>query len=126
VPNPIPTEQRSITRSRDRSRCARCSGGCGQGQGELHHRRTRSVNDEHQHCTCVLVLLCGDCHRWAHARPIEARHTGFWISRHEPEPGTQPFQSGPSWVWPDCDGGLVRVRAVTRWEASVAFLTINE
>ena len=124
--NPIPTVQRTATRKRDRSRCARCLAGCGAGKGELHHRRTRSVNDEHQHCTCVLVLLCRDCHRWAHAQPIEARHTGFWISRHTTEPHTEPFQSGPSWAWPDCEGGLTRVRASTRWEASIAVLTADE
>lgn len=73
-------------RARCQSRCERC--GVPARYGHVHHRRTRSVRDLHTHCPCNLVLLCTDCHTWAHAHPLNARLSGFIVSAAETEPIT--------------------------------------
>lgn len=100
MPNPIPPESRSLVERRDLLRCVRC-GGPG---AEWHHRRRRNVKDEHQHCTCNGVLLCKTCHGWAHGHPIEARNTGFIVSAHQPDPGTEPVRSWLGEIRLDCFG----------------------
>lgn len=63
--------------------------------------------DRHRHCACNGVWLCGTCHRWVHAHPFIARSVGLIISRHVPEPGTQPTTTNYGTVRFSCDGGYL-------------------
>lgn len=53
---------------------------CGQQRGtEIHHRRTRGMggsSDPATNSPANLMLLCGDCHRWATVNPKEALDVG--------------------------------------------------
>lgn len=53
----------------------------------------------------ILVLLCGECHRWAHANPNEAKATGFIISVHETAPESIPIETFMGWMLFDNEGG---------------------
>lgn len=98
----IPDESRRLVEGRERMRCGRCHG---PGR-EWHHRRSRRVRAAHRHCACNGVLLCGTCHRWAHANPEDARATGFVIQQWEDEPLHVPqFRTDGWWVLV-CDGTM--------------------
>lgn len=101
--NRIPDSSRDQVKQRERWRCARCHTPCP--NGEWHHRRSRLVRDRHRHCPCNGVLLCGTCHRWVHAHPVEARATGFIVSKFTSEPATVPIQNPLGVRWQDCEGG---------------------
>lgn len=101
--NPIPTSRREQVKAREQGRCLRCAGR----GAEWHHRRTRRVFDSHQHCPCNGVWLCHDCHAWVHAHPLEAAHSGFWVSRHQAEPGTVQLIVPWGTVLLGCDGAYV-------------------
>lgn len=92
---------------RDHHRCMRCLVPAPTGQ--WHHRRSRSVRDQHQHCPCNGVWLCPTCHRWVHDHPVQARETGFIVSKFVTEPGSIPIVTNIGERWTDCQG-----RAVTR------------
>lgn len=48
------------------------------------------MRDLHTHSPENLLLLCGDCHAWAHAYPVNARLDGFIVSTAVDDPGTVP------------------------------------
>jgi hypothetical protein len=99
----IPEWARTAVRVRAHHRCERC-GGMG---AHWHHRRSRRIVDVHQHCPCNGVWLCGTCHRWVHAHPIEARTTGWIVSVWVDQPTAVPVHT----VWGervhDCHGGFI-------------------
>lgn len=99
----IPEESRRTVERRQRLRCLRC-GGAG---SEWHHRRSRRVRAAHRHCPCNGVLLCGSCHRWAHANHEEARATGFIVSQWVDEPSVVPLMTPWGWSQIDCVGDEV-------------------
>jgi len=101
--NRIPDKNRDLVRVRDHHRCARCFAPAP--HGHLHHRRSRLVRDEHQHCPCTLVLLCGTCHTWVHAHPVEARDTGYMISKFEQHPQNVTMTTPLGRRETDCRGG---------------------
>lgn len=103
MPNPIPTARREQVKAREQGRCLRCSGR----GSEWHHRRTRRVFDQHQHCACNGVWLCRDCHAWVHGHPLEAAHSGYWVSRHVGEPATIQVIVPWGTVQLGCDGTYV-------------------
>jgi 5-methylcytosine-specific restriction protein A len=98
---PIPAWARALVRSRCQGRCERC--GSPAPHGHVHHRRTRSVRDLHTHSPENLLLLCGECHTWAHAYPVNARLTGFIVSTSVADPATIPVHTpwGPRLHHPD-------------------------
>ena len=100
----IPTASRAKVKQRAHGRCERC--GVPAPNGEWHHRRSRSVHDEHQHCPCNGAWLCSTCHRWAHAHPVEARNTGFIVSRHIDDPGIVIAHTPWGARWNTCTGGV--------------------
>ncbi len=100
----IPDRSRRIVAAREASRCLRC--GTPTMPGEWHHRRSRSVKDEHTHCPCNGALLCGACHRWAHANPFEARRTGFIVSRSGEEPFATLVRSWYGPLYLHCNGDI--------------------
>lgn len=69
----IPTKVREAVKFRDFGRCCRCSSGSA---NEIHHRMRRR---EAGHTLSTCILLCGECHRWAHANPSKARETGYIV-----------------------------------------------
>ncbi len=77
--NAIPTRVRAVVRERDGGHCLRCGAGGGL---EQHHRRRRGVRDGYQHAFENVISLCGECHRWVHAHPQQAREGGFIVSAH--------------------------------------------
>lgn len=52
----------------------------------------------------ILVLLCGECHRWAHANPNEAKASGFIISPFEQHPESIPIETFMGWMLFDNEG----------------------
>ena len=105
--SPIPPAARRAVRERISGRCLRC--GAPAPHGHWHHRRSRSVQDEHTHSPGNGAWLCGTCHTWVHAHPFEARATGFIVSRHTLDPGTQPVQSYAGWMLLDRSGAFAFV-----------------
>jgi len=79
----IPRKTRLAVVERDRV-CLRC----GRGGTDLHHRQRRQVGG---HETWNLVLLCRECHSWAHANPEAAREEGWIISSYDTEPSRTPL-----------------------------------
>lgn len=73
----IPPGTRTAVYDRDRYLCVRC-----ERQGhDIHHRMRRR---EGGHGMWNLILLCRECHAWAHANPAEARETGYILSSYLP------------------------------------------
>lgn len=68
----IPTKAREQVWERQNRQCARC----GAKGSEIHHRMRRR---EGGHGVHNLVGLCGTCHRWVHANPVEAQLQGYII-----------------------------------------------
>ena len=100
--SPIPDLARALVKARARLHCERC--GMSAVRGHWHHRRSRAVRDTHTHCPCNGVWLCGTCHGWVHAHPFDARSGGWIVSRYEPRPGVQPYQTPLGWLSPACAG----------------------
>lgn len=101
----IPSNARAAVKVRARGRCERC--GIPITAGEWHHRRSRSVTDVHQHCPCNGVWLCTTCHTWAHAHPVEARRSGFIVSRHIDFPGVVVVHTPWGARQHNCGGGYL-------------------
>jgi hypothetical protein len=102
----IPPESRETVFTREHGLCARCF----MPGAEWHHRRSRRVHDEHQHCPCNGVLLCHECHRWAHGHPLKAIEQGWIVSIFVPHPGSVPQRRPDGWWMTTCAGQGVALR----------------
>lgn len=98
----IPQGSRDLVTARQAGRCLRCSGA----GTDWHHRRSRRVRGEHRHCPCNGVLLCRDCHSWAHAHPLLAQAQGLVVSQWVDRPGEVPVTGLWDRYTLDCEGGL--------------------
>jgi hypothetical protein len=97
--NPIPTSARQALQVRDRGQCVRC----GAKAREVHHRQRRREGGHELH---NLVSLCGKDHRWAHARPSEARADGFIVSVYDDDVAAAPVRAYYGWVRLTTEGGV--------------------
>lgn len=95
----IPTKARELVRERQNGQCARC----GVLYSDLHHRQRRR---EAGHAVGILVGLCRNDHRWAHANPSAAKRDGYIIDPHENDPQSVPLKSFMGWVLFDDDGNV--------------------
>jgi hypothetical protein len=57
----------------------------------------------------VLVLLCGTCHKWAHAYPTLAKAVGYIVAPWETDVPNVPIKTFMGWVKFDNDGGITFV-----------------
>lgn len=97
---PIPTKVRVAVDERDNRQCARC-GAAGR---EIHHRMRRR---EGGHALSNTILLCGACHRWAHANVMAARAVGLIIPTWSQQPATDiPVTTFYGTVTLDDEGGV--------------------
>lgn len=99
VATAIPKASRALVEARERGLCARC-GGVGT---DWHHRRSRRVRDAHTHCACNGILLCRDCHSWAHSK-MAAAEQGYRVSSYESTPVSVPAVRFGRWWVQRCDG----------------------
>jgi hypothetical protein len=74
---------------------------------EIHHRQRRR---EAGHAVSILVLLCGEDHRWAHAHPVAAKEVGYIISPHHKDAASVPILTYAGWVTFDDLGGVAVYR----------------
>lgn len=95
--NPIPTAARQALQERDRGQCVRC----GAKAREVHHRQRRREGGHELH---NLVSLCPRCHRFAHARPSEARQGGFIVSVYVDDVAAVPVEAFYGRVLLNTDG----------------------
>lgn len=111
----VPDRTRGLVTVRDRFLCVRCA----LKGTDLHHRRSRSVSDGHTHCSCNLVLLCPDCHRWAHTNPFLARGAGLIVSKYVSDPFTKALETTTGEMKLDCEAGFTWV--VRPWQSKPKF-----
>lgn len=79
--------------------CERCGKECG--PVERHHRkRRREGGDSLEN----LTVLGAPCHREVHARPVEARRTGFIVSMSKNPADIPILWHLKEWVYLDSDG----------------------
>jgi 5-methylcytosine-specific restriction endonuclease McrA len=95
----IPTKARAVVGERDAGHCLRCGGH----SREIHHRRRRR---EGGHDYEVLVSLCSECHRWAHAEPTAALEAGFRVSAFNEDVAGVPIRSFMGPIYLEHDGGI--------------------
>lgn len=98
----IPRTVRAAVIDRQRGLCFRCV----MVGGDQHHRRSRRVVDEHTHCSCNLVLLCRDCHHWAHTHPIQAMDDGLIVRQNVETPGEVPMRGFDGWWSLTCTAAM--------------------
>lgn len=104
----MPQEVVEVVIARDDDRCRRCEAPW----DDIHHRRGRGMGgtkiDTHGYAR--LVLLCGDCHRWAERNRAEAYATGWAVRRSDIRPDAEiplVLPHGGAELWLDDEGGAV-------------------
>lgn len=100
----IPTASRLAVQARDKGRCVMCGG---QGS-EWHHRRTRATKDQHRHEACNGIWLCKTDHDFAHSHPLEARASGWIVSKFISDPSSVPVETWHGLVYLTCEGGFTK------------------
>jgi hypothetical protein len=87
---------------RDGDRCLWCGKALGRGEVARHHRMRRRVGGDR---LANILLLHGDCHRFIHANPIEARGRGFIVSVYSDMLGSPVVaKDGRAWLLDDQGG----------------------
>ena len=86
----IPAAVREGVQARSGGHCERCGRVLTSG-GHLHHRLPRSGGGGHTPAN--LVHICGTCHNWAHAHPVDAELTG-WVTLRSGTVGPLWMQAG--------------------------------
>lgn len=77
----IPTANRQVVVARAEGHCERCGVW---GATDAHHRRPKGLGGSKRadrHNVENLLLLCRDCHSWAHGKPTESRPVGYLVPR---------------------------------------------
>lgn len=95
----IPTSARKAVKHRSNNQCSRC--GCP--GTEIHHRQRRR---EAGHALSILVLLCWDCHKWAHSQRKQSEPDGYMVGVHIKDMTKLPIRTFGGWALFDNEGSF--------------------